>query len=550
MKSVNTKLMIATIVVFLPFAVTVLLAYSIFSQLGDDGVAINLSGSQRMRTMLISNYSLQIHHGDNVESATELLKNEIPKYQKITNALMKGDSDFDISANEDPAIVAAIQEVQKKTKTYVASANAILSGDYSEADVLYIQNNALAIKDEIHIIVGMYNENYDAKINLFKQMLFFLVVFGLVVGVFSVRYMSKYIVAPIKNMTAILKDISEGNGDLTKRVQVSSKDEIGLMATSFNRFADSVHEIIGQVKNISEETLRYSDEVSDMLTKLNASAISVTNATEDVAEGVAVQTQEGSKIMSRLESSIEHIELGKTNVSLANSMTSQASEKAVAGAEGIRRAIQHFDEVTKTVEFAKESIEKLNVRTSEIGNIVTLIAGISAQTNLLALNASIEAARAGEHGRGFAVVAEEVRKLAEETESATSKISSLITDIQAETTVNVNVMNSNVASVTGQVDIMKEGNIALDNMRHSIGDSSERVNGLKEVFSSIAMDTSDINGFFISMMDVVTNTATSSEEVADAVTEQLNLIDEVTSKVSALRHNTDELSKQMDKFIL
>lgn len=550
MKSVNAKLMSATLIAFIPFIITVILSFGVFSQMEDDGVAINLSGSQRMRTMLISNYSLQLHNGENVDQATKLLEANIPAFQNIMITLKDGNEADNISANGDESIVAAITAVQKKTDLYAKSATRILEGNYTDQDIAYITDNCNDIKVEINEIVKMYNSNYDDKVANFKIILIVLIVFGVIIFVLTGLYINKIISKPIKNLTAIIKDISEGDGDLTKRVQIDSRDEIGTMGKYFNNFVESLYKIIESAKVISDDTLKNASAIDSILQELSVSAEDVVNVTADVAEGAANQTEEGSQVLKFVQNSQDEVEQGEINVKEADKMTDETTKAAKVGVEAITKAVEEFESITIAVEFARDSIVKLNLRTAEIGNIVSIISGISSQTNLLALNASIEAARAGEHGRGFAIVAEEVRKLAEETDDATKKISSLITDIQAETSINVNSMNSNVTNVSDQVSIINEGSDALKLIQESVNMSSEKVSELAVNFNNISEGTSNILSSFENMMGVVEVTAGSSQDVAAAVEEQVASIQEVADLMEVLKSNTERLHSEMDRFIL
>jgi|LGOV01.1.fsa_nt_gb methyl-accepting chemotaxis protein len=554
MKSVRTKLMVVSLLVFLPFIITVLLAYSTFNQMGDDGVAINLSGSERMRTMLISNYALQLFSDEDstgdASNAQKLLSAELPKYIKILDALVSGDETFSISKNEDQKIVDAIKVVRSKTDIYAESANKVLLGTADLTDMKYITDNALTIKNEIHEIVGMYQSNYDKKVSDFKLTLVFLIGFGIVIIVIGNIYATNKIVKPILKMTGILKDIAEGDGDLTKRVNIKSKDEIGVMANYFNQFADSVHKIVSSAKAIANETLESTTYVTTILHQLTLSSEEVAHATTDVAEGANTQNEDATTIMHDILENNKHVSYGLQNIVDTETMSKEALISSELGVLAIKEAVDQFDSITRTIEFARDSIEKLNKRTGEIENIVSLISGISSQTNLLALNASIEAARAGEHGTGFAVVANEVRKLAEETDDATNQIASLITDIQAETSINVNTMNSNVTNVSDQIHIIEKGNQALADINLSVKASSIKISELAGIFNFISSGTDNISKSFESMIEVIAITSSSSEEVAAAVQEQVASIEEVTSLMETLTGSSEKLSGEMNRFIL
>lgn len=552
MNSIKTRLLVVFILIFLPFAITVGLAFNTFNSLGDDGVAINLSGSQRMRTMLISNYSLQVYNGDDsvseLETAKEYLETELPKYEKIMNGLINGDESLNIGPNQNAEIVSAIKAVQSKTGQLVTAANKVVAGTATDEDMKFIVVNTMPVKNEIHAIVGMYQSGYDKKISNFKTIILFMVAFGILMLVVGIVYGNRVIARPILQLTNILKDISEGDGDLTKRAYINSKDEIGVMAEYFNKFADSVHEIVSNVTTMSQHTVESSSQVLKVLTLINQGSEEIANATNDVAEGASEQSGKVQMTMQSIQHNHTLVNQGYESIQETENIADQAKHSAKNGVEAINEAIKQFESISRTINFAKDSIEKLNMRTNEIGDIVTVISGISAQTNLLALNASIEAARAGEHGRGFAVVAEEVRKLAEESESATTQIATLISDIQVETSVNVNTMGGNVTSVANQVDVVNKGSEALNEMNNAINMTTDKIDELSCIFDGIVKESSQITEVFDQVMTITETTSASSEEVAASIEEQLTAIGEATELMEMLSNEANELKVTMEKF--
>jgi methyl-accepting chemotaxis protein len=252
---------------------------------------------------------------------------------------------------------------------------------------------------------------------------------------------------PVKALVDRIKDIAQGEGDLTQRIPVNSQDEVGQLGTWFNTFVAKIHDIILEVSGSAQD-------VASAATQIAASS-------EEMAVGMNEQSQQVNQISSAVEEmSASVVEVARKSAEAAGS-ASESGRAAEEGGKVVRETIEGMHSINDAVSAGAASVQELGKRGEQIGQIIEVINDIADQTNLLALNAAIEAARAGEHGRGFAVVADEVRKLADRTTKATEEIASSIKAIQTETTGAVQRMTTGTEQVKTGVQRATEAGASL-----------------------------------------------------------------------------------------
>ena len=316
--------------------------------------------------------------------------------------------------------------------------------------------------------------------------------------------LDRIIISPLQEMRDRVMDIAQGEGDLTKRINVDSDDELSELGNGINQFIENVHAIIcdlSDVVRLMDQTTQQGNETTSQLNQ------SVTLLAQEVGHIADAMNEIGvtSKDVSAQTSELATI-LGDT------------TKLAEEGTKFITSAEEVTGELAESVNQSGNQMAELDQHTQEIGSVVTVIENIAAQTNLLALNAAIEAARAGEHGRGFAVVSDEVRSLAQKTQDSISEIVTIVDRLQALSKETYSAMNSSLEQVGTSVTSVK-----------SAGDSFEDINqAVRQNLSS-----SDL-------IATAAEEQAQTVEVIDKNIQEIKRINEETQKVSGTSASLNE----------
>jgi methyl-accepting chemotaxis protein len=334
------------------------------------------------------------------------------------------------------------------------------------------------------------------------------------------------VVVPLRSLSLRIQDIAEGDGDLTRRVEVTGRNEIDEVGLWFNTFLDKLQDVMRQVKSSTQQLTEASSQLA-------ASA-------SGMAEGADAQQGQTSMVASAMHEMAATVTEVARNSSDAASMTRKASEDARDGGREVEQTVVMMRAVTDSVNQVAKQIAELGNRSNQVGQIVDVIDEIAGRTNLLALNAAIEAARAGEQGRGFAVVAGEVRNLAERTTNATKEIAAMIGRIQQETKAAVLAIDGGTSQVQKGVAATGEAGERLQKIISGAQDAAGMVNLIAAAAAEQTSATHEINRSINEIARISNETAHGARQSAKACEALNGLASNLNSLISRFRVGEDE----------
>ncbi len=320
------------------------------------------------------------------------------------------------------------------------------------------------------IATGFFIDDIDAEVarretsiaHTVTQMMIWILVSGLVLAllVSTVNLLlSRRILGPLQLTAQALLDIAEGEGDLTRRLDVHSRDEVGDVARGFNGFVDKIHQLV--------------QEVQSAVASLSQSTESMTDVVSQTQGDSRQQREDTSRTANAIQEMVSAVQEVASSAAQAADAARQADTDAHDGDRVVAETIESIRHLADDVNRSAEVILRLGKDADAIGSVVSVISDIAEQTNLLALNAAIEAARAGDQGRGFSVVADEVRTLASRTQKSTEEIQSMIERLQSGAREAVNVMSSSREQSVATTERAADATRSLQQITASVATISE-----------------------------------------------------------------------------
>jgi len=365
---------------------------------------------------------------------------------------------------------------------------------------------------------GIYINNVDAIFEKQRNALIInTLVIVLLIGVLS-YIISKSITTPTKAASDLMKDIAQGEGDLTRTLDANANanDEISRLSYYFNLFADKMRGSLTEVANNSTEVMAQADFLSQ------------TSQTSN--DFIQLQRDNTTQVATAMEQMTSNIREVSGNADAANHAANEALLNTTDGKAIVSATIEQIESLSTNIDEVSRVIGDLAAETDSIGAVLDVIRGIADQTNLLALNAAIEAARAGEQGRGFAVVADEVRTLASRTGQSTEEIQQMIQRLQMGAQKAVAAVTISKATSNSTVEQAAKADISLNEIDRLIGTISEMSNHIARATEQQSQAADEVNLRINELAAMTDESVANTENLATASQE----LKQSSSKMSAV----------------
>jgi len=491
------------------------------------------------------------------------IKNNYKEIEFYLEALKNGGSEYDITlmALENES---ELQTLETSLETYLDFKD-VLSQRYqnkfqnhgidSQAIESAFDKSFDAVVENFDILEAMMHEDMDAikvQTESYAQRLqvttlgIFLatIALSLAIAIFVARNITK----PVKSINELLIAIATGEGDLTKRLHVNTKDELRILCDNYNlsmaRIQSLIADVASESKSFESNAIEIDSAMKESSGELEQIALKVLSLS-DMIQSNASSTEQATASIQEIASGSHII---SENAKTVKNITENYYQSSQDGQRTLEDAVDAIGVISKNSQSLKTALNALDDATKQIENIVSIIIDISNRVNLLALNASIEAARAGDAGRGFSVVADEIRKLAEETKVSTEQITGSIVEINKASDLALNNADLEQESIQIGVSKIERTQKVFQKILSSVTEIFDQIDKISTAIEQQSVTSEDMAKAMDSISAVSVESSETVQNISDFIDRQVAVVQETSSQVALLAERSKELTDKAHEF--
>ncbi|WP_313890802.1 methyl-accepting chemotaxis protein [Psychrobacillus sp.] len=517
--------------------------------------------------MMVNQISAEISQLANAEQSYIITgkTNYMSSHRKYKDAITTHLKELNVTFKDRPDELQRIKSIEQFYTTYLQYSERVIKirddKGIESAQKLVAAGNGKTAMNYVDVHIGLINEllakNNASKIAALEKannnslyLFIGLTIFSVGLALSFGIYLFTSINRSTRAINRSILDIAQAGGDLTRRVQVRTKNEFSEIAESTNVLIASIANLVRRVSLLTENVSASGQELMASSDETAVTIQSIADSTNEIAAG-SEQTMnsmtDAIQKMNSLEEATRYLNNDAQSVKDATDLMKIAATK---GAESVQHSSNVMLNIEETMANTTQTVEALGTKSYEITSIIKTITAIAEQTNLLALNAAIEAARAGEHGRGFAVVADEVRKLAEQSQRAAKEVTNIVTSIQLEVTSIVKQNHEGVENVIRGVEVANETNASLDLIMVQTNETITLIDKMVVQIEETLNFSQEVAASFVEVTQIAENTAANTTTSASAAQEGSAAMEEINASSVELSNQADELRKVVNEFKL
>ncbi|NBJ70708.1 MULTISPECIES: HAMP domain-containing methyl-accepting chemotaxis protein [Clostridia] len=518
---------------------------------GDRAIKITDMGSvTRTKSIRIISY---------VESPREKTIDEYEAYRKSFNNL-EANVRKKMDSEKELELFNKIVELDKRMNNLFVDRiiPAVDKGDMGLAKSLVDQSSVIrsenvAVLEELREIVNKQRDTAIKKVHSSQELTVYVLlgamIASIIFGVILIIVISRKISHNLNRVVQVSDQIADGNLAIGT-IDYHGKDEIGHLASSINTMSKNLRDIVYQVNEVSETVSSHSEELTQSASEIRSGTEQIASTMQELSTGSEVQANNASNLSSVMDTFSSKVDEASVNGKVVHDYSNSVLGMTDEGSKLMGASVQQMSDINHIVKNAVEKVKGLDTQSQEVSKLVEVIKDIAEQTNLLALNAAIEAARAGEQGKGFAVVADEVRKLAEQVSFSVLDITTIVANIQSESSQVTKSLREGYVEVEKGTNQIQTTGETFNDIQKAVQNMVVKIQMVTSNLASISASGQEMDASIKEIAAVAEESAAGVEQTAASAQQASSSMEEVSNSSAELATFAENLNELVRKFKL